>query len=109
MVDRIKVLAKEKMISISTIEKSVGLSNGIIGKWKKQSPSCDKLKLVADYLNTSIDYLLTGEEKKSSEFKLSSTEQDLLNNYNKLSNINKERILEIMKALTEIEKDNDNK
>ena len=52
MVDRIKALAKEKKVSISFIEQSVGIGNGIIGKWKKQSPSCDKLKLVADYLNT---------------------------------------------------------
>lgn len=62
MVDRISKLAKERGINISTIEKNIGLSNGIIGKWRKQSPSCDKLKLVADYLNVSIDYLLTGEE-----------------------------------------------
>lgn len=62
MIDRINALAKKRGVSISTIEKNVGLSNGIIGKWKKQSPTCDKLKLVADYLEVSIDYLLTGEE-----------------------------------------------
>ncbi len=61
MVDRINILAKEMGTSVSAIEKALGLSNGIIGKWKKQSPSCDKLKLVADYLNTTIDFLMTGE------------------------------------------------
>lgn len=60
MVDRICELAHKKGLSIAALEKAVGLSNGIIGKWKKQSPSCDKLKLIADYLNTTIDYLLTG-------------------------------------------------
>ena len=62
MVDRINELAKQKGVSISTIEKTLGLGNGIIGKWRKQSPSCDKLKLVADYLNVSIDYLITGKD-----------------------------------------------
>lgn len=62
MVDRISELTHKKGLSISALEKAVGLGNGIIGKWKKQSPSCDKLKLVADYLNTTIDFLLTGEE-----------------------------------------------
>lgn len=62
MVDRINELAKQKGVSISTIEKILGLGNGIIGKWRKQSPSCDKLKLVADYLNVSIDYLITGKD-----------------------------------------------
>ena len=60
MVDRICELARNEGLSIAALEKAVGLSNGIIGKWKKQSPSCDKLKLIADYLNTTIDYLLTG-------------------------------------------------
>lgn len=62
MVDRISELTHKKGLSISALEKAVGLGNGTIGKWKKQSPSCDKLKLVADYLNTTIDFLLTGEE-----------------------------------------------
>lgn len=66
MIDRINALAKKMGVSISTIEKNVGLSNGIIGKWRKQSPTCDKLKLVADYLEVSIDYLLTGEERYNS-------------------------------------------
>lgn len=60
MVDRICELAHKKGLSIAALEKAVGLSNGIIGKWRRQSPSCDKLKLIADYLNTTIDYLLTG-------------------------------------------------
>ncbi len=72
MVDRICELAQKKGLSIAALEKAVGLSNGIIGKWKKQSPSCDKLKLVADYLNTTIDYLLTGikNELKQNEIEL---------------------------------------
>ena len=64
MVDRICELAHNKGLSIAALEKAVGLSNGIIGKWKKQSPSCDKLKLIADFLNTTIDYLLTGIENE---------------------------------------------
>lgn len=64
---------------------------------------------ISEFFNVSIDYLVYGKEKDSSIPKLSDEEQELLYNYNKLSNINKERILEIMKALTEIEKDNDNK
>ncbi len=60
MFDRIKALAAEKGVTIAKIESCLGLSNGIIGKWKTQDPSAHKLHLVADYLNTSVDYLLTG-------------------------------------------------
>ena len=66
IVDRISELAHSKGMNISGIEKAVGLSNGIIGKWRKQSPTCDKLKLVADFLETTIDYLITGNEKTAS-------------------------------------------
>lgn len=103
MVDRIKALAKEKNVSISYIEQSVGLGNGIIGKWKKQSPSCDRIKLVADYLNTSIDYLVYGEEKSSPASELSADEQELLYNFKKLSNISKSRVLERAETLAELE------
>lgn len=59
--DRINILAKEKGVSISCIEKTIGLSNGIIKKWDNQNPTCDKLKLVADYFDTTVDFLMTGK------------------------------------------------
>ena len=95
MVDRIKALAKEKKVSISTIEKSVGLGNGIIGKWKKQSPSCDKLKLVSDYLNTTIDYLLTGKE----EISLSKNEKEKLNIFSKFNPIEQAKLIGKLEGL----------
>lgn len=59
IVDKItKLIRKNGYNSIAAFEKQIGLGNGIIGKWKKQSPSCDKIALVADNLNCSVDYLL---------------------------------------------------
>lgn len=103
MVDRISELARNIGLSISALEKAVGLSNGIIGKWKKQSPSCDKLKLVADYLNTTIDYLLTGKEKNSPTVELTADEQELLDIYNKLSEKSKGMVLGRAELLAELE------
>ena len=108
MVDRINELAKKMGVSISAVEKNVGLSNGIIGKWRKQSPSCDKLKLVADYLNVSIDYLLTGKENQSNV--LNDDEQELLENYGKLTDTDKEEVSVRAKELangTDSEEDSD--
>jgi len=65
MVDRICELSQKNGLSISALERTLGLGNGIIGKWRKQSPSCDKLKLVADYLNVSIDFLISGKQHNS--------------------------------------------
>ena len=98
MVDRINELAQKMGVSISAIEKAVGLSNGIIGKWRKQSPSCDKLKLVADYLNVSIDYLLTGKENQATT--LSTDEQELLESYRQLAPDDKEEVSKRVKEIT---------
>ena len=43
IVDRIQMLVNEKGLTIAALERNTGLSNGIIKKWKKQSPSCDKI------------------------------------------------------------------
>ena len=103
MVDRICELAHEKSISISALEKTLGLGNGIIGKWRKQSPSCDKLKLVANYLNTTIDYLMTGEEKNSPTVVLTADERELLDIYNNLSPKSQGRLRERAEVLAELE------
>lgn len=60
--DRIKEVCKEKGISVSKIEKDIGLGNGTIGKWGKngRTPTHDRLVLVAKYLGVSVSYL-TGE------------------------------------------------
>ena len=42
--------------------KELGLSTGSTGNWKKgQLPKGDILMKIADYLNTSIDYIIFGE------------------------------------------------
>lgn len=103
MVDRICELAHEKGISISALEKTLGLGNGIIGKWRKQSPSCDKLKLVADYLNATIDYLLTGKKECSSTANLAPDEHELLQYFKKLSDKSKGIVLGRAEQLAELE------
>lgn len=57
IVDKIQSLF-DKDMSIYSIEKELKMGNGIIGKWRKQSPSCDRISKVANYLDCSVDYLL---------------------------------------------------
>ena len=65
--ERLESLRKEAEISQGKLEKELGFSNGLISKWKNSVPSHDKLKKLADYFGVSIDYLMTGEEKKKAE------------------------------------------
>lgn len=57
----VKRLAKEKRISIRSLEDSAHLGSGSICKWDFVSPSSDSLKYVADLLDTSVDSLLKDE------------------------------------------------
>lgn len=64
IVDRIQKLANASGLTIAALERATGLSNGIIKKWKTQSPSCDKIITLANYLNTTTEYLLLGKESQ---------------------------------------------
>ena len=62
--ERLESLRKESKISQGKLEKELGFSNGLISKWKNSVPSHDRLKKLADYFGVSVEYLMTGEEKK---------------------------------------------
>ena len=56
--DKIKEVAKSKRIPIYKIEEDCGFAQGSMCKWNDISPSWDKVKKVADYLNISITELI---------------------------------------------------
>ena len=59
--EKIAELCAEKGISIYKLEKDLGFSGCSICKWKKSTPTVDKLKNVADYFGVSIEYFINGE------------------------------------------------
>ena len=69
MYDRIKELCDKEKISISRLEKEVGLSNGVIGKWRTSVPGADVLLAVAERLGTTVEYLVRGDTAAQPEEK----------------------------------------
>lgn len=63
-VERIKSICKERKIAISKLEKECGFSNGYIGQLRKGTVPDDRLRVVAKYLDLSVEYLMTGEERQ---------------------------------------------
>lgn len=61
LVDRIEKLARQKNQTFKSLEREVGLGNGTIKRWERQSPRLDGLIKVAEYLQVSIDTLVFGE------------------------------------------------
>lgn len=65
LVKFIRVSCKNKGSSITKMEKDLKFANGTVGKWAngKRYPPKDKLLLVSDFLQISIEELM-GEEQK---------------------------------------------
>lgn len=60
--ERLRRICKEKGTTVTHMLSTLGISTGSTGNWKKgQLPKGDILIKIADYLNTSIDYILLGE------------------------------------------------
>ncbi|MBP0965563.1 MAG: helix-turn-helix transcriptional regulator [Oscillospiraceae bacterium] len=60
--DRLKALCKAKGTTISAMLSDLNLSTGSTGNWKRgKLPGGEILIKIADYLGTSVDYLITGE------------------------------------------------
>ena len=56
--DKIKEVCKSRGVSVTSVEKKAGLSNGAISKWNDVSPTVNKLNAVAKVLKVKIDTLL---------------------------------------------------
>ena len=52
---------KERGLTVSALEKAVGLGNATIKGWGESSPKVDNLKRVADFFGCTVDDLLKEE------------------------------------------------
>lgn len=70
-VGRIDALLKTKKKNRNDIYNDLSISKNLIGQWKQKGtiPSADTACKIADYLNTSVEFLVTGIEKDSSKVK----------------------------------------
>ena len=73
-VERVKAICKERKIPISKLESDCGFANGYIGQLRKGGFPDDRILKIAEYLNVSVDYLMTG---KDMEFTIEMAEIDL--------------------------------
>ena len=84
---RIKNLANERGMSLTVLEATLGFGNGTITKWDKATPNADKLNIVAEYFDVSMEYLLKGIDRDGlSESDNRDIAKDLVSLRRKLSN-----------------------
>lgn len=56
--DQIKNLLDKRKMSVSELEKKLGLTQNYLYSLKKKKPTSDNLKKIAVYFGTTTDYLL---------------------------------------------------
>ena len=61
LVEKIKMLAKSRGITISALESTLGFAGGAISKWDRNIPASDKILKVANFFGTTTDYILRKE------------------------------------------------
>nr|WP_101913854.1 helix-turn-helix transcriptional regulator [Lactococcus lactis] len=63
--DRIKELADSKKVSLKKVSSDLNFGENYIYNLRySKTPNADKLALIADYFNVSVDYLLGRDEAK---------------------------------------------
>ena len=56
--EKIKELAKNRKMTLTQLEESLGYSRNTLYKLKTQKPNAERIAEIADYFNVSTDYLL---------------------------------------------------
>ena len=77
--ERIKMLCKEKNVTITGTEKELGFARGSLCKIDKNKPSAERLQKLANYFDVEADWLVG-----KSEFK---TKKEMLQHYDSITDL----------------------
>ena len=108
--ERLEDLRKSKDLSQKELETELGFSNGSISKWKKSTPTHDRMQKIANYFNVSVDYLVTGKEPEftiemaDTDVALTNMEKRLKEYALKLADLPKDKQEQIMNLIDMLEK-----
>lgn len=110
MVTRINALLAEKGISKTEFYERCHISSGAFSQWNtgKVAPSRKSVELMAEFLNTSTEYLLTGRGQKEkpapvSGDGLTNAQREAIALFDSLSKDGQETMLALARALQEQE------
>lgn len=103
--ERVQELIKEQGLTVKQLERECELANATIRRWETQTPNIESVRKVAQRLNTSIDFLVTGSSPctKGSRFEvycdgipLSESEADLIAMFRLLPEEHRKEIFELV-------------
>lgn len=101
--ERIFQILEEKKISQKAFSEAVGANEKTVSAWRSRGtkPSIDLIVPIAKELNVSLEYLLTGEEQKSSLPELTENEQAIVKVFKDLTDTQQGEIIGRAKVMAE--------
>lgn len=109
IIDNVLRLLEEKNKKPSELCAYIGINTSNFTNWKNRNtdPPAKYIYPICEFLGVSTDYLLTGKEKspsaeQSAKEQLSPDEQELLENYRRLSEHDKGKVIGKAEALAEL-------
>ena len=106
--ERMFIILKDKKLSQKDFSAYIDVNEKTVSAWKKNNslPPADKLEIISNYLDVSLEYLITGKEKSSfSEFSDNELEMILL--FKCLNLTQQGKIIERTKMMHEAEEEKD--
>ncbi len=99
-VERIDKKLKEKNIKRVGMCEDIGIDTSIMTAWKKRGtiPAADICLKIAEYLGTSVEYLVTGKEKDLSSVDLTQEEEEVLDVWENLNDFQKNTIKTLLES-----------
>lgn len=92
--ERLFLVLSNKNLSQKEFAKAINVNEKTVSAWKKNNslPSADKISDISDFLNISLEYLLTGQEKSPSSY-LTENEQKIIDVFKNLNNTQQGEII----------------
>lgn len=109
--DIFKELRLEKEMSQDKIAEELDVSQGLITKWEshQSTPSPEMLDYIADYFNTSTDYLIGRSKYRNLEASNNELDNLLFSKAKQLNDEEKRAILQVINAIhKDVDKELDN-
>lgn len=99
-VERIDSILKEKNLKRIALCEYLGLTHSALTDWNKRGtiPAADICLKIAEYLGTSVEYLVTGKEKNLSSVELTQEEEEVLDVWEDLNDFQKNTIKTLLES-----------
>lgn len=97
-------LLKERNLKTIDVARATGISSATFSDWKsgRSVPKSDKMKLIADFFDVPVEYLMTGSHPAA--VSLDPRRKDLLDLYERLNAEGKEALFSYLDYLVNTEK-----